>query len=55
MNSTKDTLEEIQKLFPGVKITIDPSLDNDKGIGNPKKLADMKKVLSTIKYPLPVR
>jgi len=55
MNSNTNTLAEIKKLFPDVKITIDPSLDNNKGICNPKKVADMKKILSTVKWPLPTR
>ena len=54
MVNERDTIAKIKKLYPDVKITIVPS-GSDKGIGNPKKLADMKRVVSKIKYPLPTR
>ena len=53
MVSNKDIIAKIKKKFPDVQITIVHS--KDKGIGNPKKLAEMKKVLSKVKYPLPTR
>ncbi|MFI5196973.1 MAG: hypothetical protein ACHQD8_07770 [Chitinophagales bacterium] len=53
MVNERNTIAEIKELFPDVKITIVHS--KDKGIGNPKKLADMKRVVSKIKTPLPTR
>ena len=55
MVSNKDTIAKIKKLFPDVEITIDPALNNAKGSANPKKIADMKRILSKVKYPLPTR
>jgi len=48
-------IADIKKLFPDIKITIKPALGNNKGIGNPKKVADMKRILSTVKWPLPTQ
>lgn len=40
-------------LFPGVKLTINTKLDNVSPQGNPKKMADAKRILSNLKGPLP--
>ena len=55
MNREKDTIAEIKKLYPDAKIKIDSSLNSCKGIGDPKTLAEMKELLSKVKYPLPVK
>jgi hypothetical protein len=55
MVSNKDTIAKIKKLYPDVKITMLPVLGNAKGIGNPQKVAEMKEILSKVKYPLPTR
>lgn len=40
-------------LFPGVKLTVNPKLNNVSPQGNPKKMADAKRILSNLKGPLP--
>lgn len=40
-------------LFPGVKLTVNPKLRNVSPQGNPKKMADAKRILSNLKGPLP--
>ena len=52
--SNEEVIAGIKKLFPDVKITILPAL-TDKGIGNPKKVADMKRILSKAKWSLPTQ
>ncbi len=53
MVSNSKTIATIQKLFPDAKITIDPSLNNAKREPDSKKMRDMRRILSTIKRPLP--
>jgi len=54
MVSNRNTVAKIKKIFPDMEITMLPAL-TDKGIGNPKKLADMKRILSKVKYPMPTK
>ncbi len=51
MKDKIDTIAEIKKLFPDVNLTVNPALNNAKGSANPKKMADIKKILSKIKMP----
>jgi hypothetical protein len=40
-------------LFPGVRLTVNPNLNNVAPQGNPKKMADAKRILSNLKGPFP--
>ncbi len=51
MLTNEKTLAQISKNFPDVKLKIVSNVD--KGIGNPKKVADMKKLLEKINISLP--
>ena len=53
MVSNRNSIAKIQKLFPDVKITIDPALNNAKRDPNSKKMNDMRRILSKVKYTLP--
>lgn len=48
-------ITETKKWFPGLKITIDPALNNAKRDPNSKKITDIKRILSKVKHPLPTR
>jgi len=41
------------KLFPDIRLTINPALDNVAPEGNPKKMAEAKRILSNLQGPLP--
>ncbi len=53
MITNDQAIAETKKWFPELKVTIDPTLNDAKGSSNPKKLADIKKILRTLKTPLP--
>jgi hypothetical protein len=55
MNSNEQAIAETKKTFPDLKVTVGPALDNTNGGTNPKKIADIKKILSKIKMPLPAQ
>jgi hypothetical protein len=49
----KHTITGESNLFPGVRLTINPKLNNVNPEGNPKKMAEAKRILSTAKRPFP--
>ena len=50
---TNNKFADFQKRNPNVRITIDPTIKVDHVKVNPKKLEDAKRILSSLKGPLP--